>query len=45
MTAALAAFGWAVAAGALALALAARRELDARMERLARRARMSCAGR
>ena len=36
MTAAVAAFGWAAAAGALALALAARRELDARMERLAR---------
>jgi signal transduction histidine kinase len=35
---ALAALGWALAAGALAVALAARRELDARMERLARAA-------
>ena len=38
MSVALAALGWALAAGALALALAARRELDARMERLARAA-------
>jgi len=38
VTVALAALGWALAAGALAVALAARRELDARMERLARAA-------
>ena len=36
MTVAIAALGWVVAAGALAVALATRRELDARMERLAR---------
>jgi signal transduction histidine kinase len=36
MTVALAALGWVVAAGALAVALATRRELDGRMERLAR---------
>jgi signal transduction histidine kinase len=36
MTVALATLGWVVAAGALAVALATRRELDARMERLAR---------
>jgi len=36
MTVALAALGWVLAAGALAVALATRRELDARMERLAR---------
>jgi signal transduction histidine kinase len=38
MSVAVAALGWVVAAGALAVALAARRELDARMERLARAA-------
>jgi len=36
MTVALAALGWMVAAGALAVALATRRELAGRMERLAR---------
>jgi signal transduction histidine kinase len=36
MTVALAALGWVVAAGALAVALATRRELEGRMERLAR---------
>jgi len=36
MTVALAALGWVVAAGALAVALATRRELEARMERVAR---------
>ena len=36
MTVALAVLGWVVAAGALAVALATRRELEARMERLAR---------
>jgi signal transduction histidine kinase len=38
VTVALAAFGWVLAVGAYGLALAARRELDTRMERLARAA-------